>query len=374
MYRKTGNAVQKQHKIYNHTMNIESLTSEAINLLKLLIETPSFSSEEDRTAQLIEAWFQKYNIAYQRTQNNVWAVNKHFDETKPTLLLNSHHDTVKPNNGYTKDPFKAIVEGGKLYGLGSNDAGGCLVSLIAAFTYFYNKENLKYNLVVVASAEEESSGPNGLNSMLAVIPHIDVAIVGEPTLMNLAVAEKGLVVFDAKVKGTPGHAAHPNGDNALYNSIEVLQWFKDYKFKKSSRALGDVKMTVTQINAGKQHNAIPAEVDLVIDVRVNDAYSNQEIADILQKESPCTSIVPRSLRLNSSSIPIAHELVQAGIAMGRETYGSPTLSDQAALSCPSMKMGPGDSTRSHTADEFIYIAEIEEGVKIYVELLNRVIL
>ena len=355
-------------------MNLESLTSEAITLLKSLIETRSFSSEEDQTALLLELWFQKFNITYQRTQNNIWAVNQYFDVSKPTLLLNSHHDTVKPNKGYSKDPFKAIVEDGKLYGLGSNDAGGCLVSLLATFVYFFSKKNLKYNLVIVASAEEESSGPNGLNSMLSVSPKIDVAIVGEPTLMNLAVAEKGLVVFDAKVKGTPGHAAHPNDDNALYNTIEVLQWFKEYKFERPSEALGDVKMTVTQIKGGKQHNAIPAEVELVIDVRVNDAYSNQEIADILIAEAPCSSIIPRSLRLNSSSIPMEHELVQAGIKMGRSTYGSPTLSDQAALSCPSLKLGPGDSTRSHSADEFIYIAEIEEGIQIYVELLNHVLL
>ncbi len=352
---------------------IQELTQDAIALLKQLIETQSFSSEEDQTASHIEAWFQRYSVDYKRTQNNVWAVNKHFEESKPTLLLNSHHDTVKPNNGYTKDPLKAIVEDGKLYGLGSNDAGGCLVSLIATFTYYYNHENLKYNLVIVASAEEESSGPNGLNSMLSVIPKVDVAIVGEPTLMNLAVAEKGLVVFDAVLTGTPSHAAHPNDDNVIYKSIEALQWFKEYTFEKRSEALGDVKLTVSQINAGKQHNAVPADLKLVIDVRVNDAYSNAEIAEILQKEAPVTSITPRSLRLNSSSIPTDHDLVKAGVAMGRTTYGSPTLSDQAVLSCPSLKLGPGDSTRSHSADEFIYLNEIEEGIKIYVELLNRVI-
>ncbi len=351
----------------------QGLTQEAIAILKKLIETQSFSSEEEHTAALIETWLIANNIEYTRTKNNVWATNKYFDESKPTLLLNSHHDTVKPNSGYTKDPLKAIVEDDKLYGLGSNDAGGCLVSLIAAFTYFYEKENLKYNLVIVASAEEESSGPNGLNSMLAVIPKIDVAIVGEPTLMNLAVAEKGLVVFDAEVKGTASHAAHPNDNNAIYNTIDVLKWFKDFEFTKPSEALGDVKMTVTQINAGKQHNAVPADVKLVVDVRVNDKYTNQEIADLLITNAPCDSIVPRSLRLNSSSIPIDHELVQAGIEMGRETYGSPTLSDQAVLTCPSLKLGPGDSTRSHTADEFIYISEIEEGVKIYIELLNKVL-
>ncbi len=354
-------------------MAIQELTNDAIALLKQLIETPSFSSEEEQTASHIEAWFKRYDIDYKRTKNNVWAVNKHFDASKPNMLLNSHHDTVKPNTAYTKDPFKAIVEDGKLYGLGSNDAGGCLVSLIATFTHFYNHKDLKYNLILVASAEEESSGPNGLNSMLKIIPKIDVAIVGEPTLMNLAVAEKGLIVFDAKVKGTASHAAHPNDDNPIYKTIETLQWFKDLKFEKGSKALGDVKLTVTQINAGNQHNVVPADVELVIDVRVNDKYTNAEIAEFLQKNAPCSSIVPRSLHLNSSSIPIDHPLVEAGIAMGRTTYGSPTLSDQAWLSCKSLKLGPGDSPRSHSADEFIYLHEIEEGIKIYVELLNRVI-
>ena len=353
---------------------IQKLTKDAIALLKNLIETESFSSNEDKTAELIEKWFRSYDISFKRSENNVWAINKYFDESKPTLLLNSHHDTVKPNNGYTKDPFQAIVEDGRLYGLGSNDAGGCLVSLMATFTYFYNTKNLKYNLVLVASAEEESSGEHGLISMLSVIPNIDVAIVGEPTLMNLAIAEKGLVVFDATVKGTPSHAAHPNSNNPIYKIGEVLKWFETFHFEKQSEVLGAVKMTVTQIKGGKQHNAVPAEVELVIDVRVNDQYSNQEIADILILSSPCTTMQPRSLRLNSSSIPVNHKLVKAGIKLGRKTYGSPTLSDQAALSCPSLKLGPGDSTRSHSADEFIYIHEIEEGIQIYTDLLNRVII
>lgn len=355
------------------TITLEALTSKAIHLLKTLIETPSFSYEEHETALLIENWFTTYNIPYTRTKNNIWATNKHFQEGKPTLLLNSHHDTVKPNNGYTKDPFKAIIENDKLYGLGSNDAGGCLVSLIAVFTHFYDKENLNYNLVIVASAEEENSGENGLNSMLKIIPNIDVAIVGEPTLMQLAVAEKGLVVFDVIIEGTPSHAAHPNNNNAIYNSIEALNWFKDFKFEKPSSVLGDVKLTVTQIKGGKQHNAVPANVELVVDVRVNDKYTNKEISELLINNAPCSSIKARSLRLNSSSIPVDHELVKAGKAIGRETYGSPTLSDQAVLSCPSLKLGPGDSTRSHTANEFIYIAEIEEGIKIYIELLNKVL-
>ena len=355
-------------------MRKEKLILEAISLLKSLIKTPSFSSEEHHTALLIESWFQDSDISFNRTNNNIWAINKYFDETKPTLLLNSHHDTVRPNNGYTKDPFDPIINAGKLYGLGSNDAGGCLVSLLATFSFFYHHKHLKYNLVMVASAEEESSGENGLNSMLSIIPEISVAIIGEPTLMQLAIAEKGLVVFDAKVIGTPGHAAHKNDDNAIYNSIEVLKWFQEYTFEKYSESLGDVKMTVTQIQAGKQHNAIPSEVTLVVDVRVNDRYSNKEIAEILENESPCSTIVPRSLRLNSSSISVEHDLIKAGLELGRKTYGSPTLSDQSVLSCPSLKLGPGDSTRSHTADEFIYLQEIEEGITLYIKLLEKTLL
>ncbi|MCX2678719.1 M20 family metallo-hydrolase [Galbibacter sp. EGI 63066] len=353
-------------------MTIEQLTKEAIELLKSLIRTQSFSTEEEKTALLIEAWFKKYDIPFQRENNNIWAFNEDYTEGKPLLLLNSHHDTVKPNTAYTKDPYDAHIEDGKLYGLGSNDAGGCLVSLIALFTYFYHQKGLKYNLVIVTSAEEENSGPNGLNSVLKHLPEVDVAIVGEPTLMNLAIAEKGLVVFDAVVKGTPSHAAHPNDDNAIYKTIETLQWFKDYKFKKVSEVLGPVKMTVTQMSAGNQHNVVPAEVNLVVDVRVNDQYSNQEIYNLLKASAPC-ELKPRSLRLNSSAIPKEHALVQAGIALGRSTYGSPTLSDQATLSCPSLKLGPGDSTRSHSANEFIYVDEIKEGVELYIKLLEKVL-
>ncbi|WP_455170118.1 M20 family metallo-hydrolase [Aegicerativicinus sediminis] len=351
----------------------ETLKIQAVELLKNLIETQSFSSEEEGTAAHIESWFQLQDIPFKRTKNNIWAVNKYFDASKPTLLLNSHHDTVKPNKAYTKDPFKAEVEDGKLYGLGSNDAGGCLVSLLSVFAYFYSRKDLQYNLVMVASAEEESSGPNGLNSMLKIIPNIDVAIVGEPTQMHLAVAEKGLVVFDVIVKGTPSHAAHPNDDNAIYNCIPVLEWFKNYKFEKGSETLGDVKLTVSQISGGLQHNAVPSDVNLVVDVRVNDSYTNKEIVEILKSEAPVHSIEARSLRLNSSSIPMDHALVKAGISIGRNTYGSPTLSDQAVLSCPSLKMGPGDSIRSHSADEFIHLYEIEEGIDIYIELLEKVL-
>ncbi|NAS12768.1 M20 family metallo-hydrolase [Poritiphilus flavus] len=348
----------------------ELLTDKAVELLKQLIGTPSFSSEEGPTAALIASWLNEFNIPFKQENNNIYAFNKYYDENKPNLLLNSHHDTVKPNAGYTLDPFEPITSDGKLFGLGSNDAGGCLVSLLATFVYFYEAKNLTHNLIIVASAEEESSGPNGLNSMLAILPHIDVAIVGEPTLMQLAIAEKGLVIFDAEVTGTPSHAAHPNDNNSIYNTIEALEWFKNYKFEKVSEVLGEVKLTVTQINGGSQHNVVPAKVDLVIDVRVNDCYSNREIADLLMASAPC-DLKARSLRLNSSSIDKDHPLVESGIALGRSTYGSPTLSDQAALSCPSLKLGPGDSTRSHSADEFIYLEEISEGISLYIEILDR---
>ncbi|MEX0362245.1 MAG: M20/M25/M40 family metallo-hydrolase, partial [Allomuricauda sp.] len=256
-----------------------------------------------------------------------------------------------------------------LYGLGSNDAGGCLVSLLATFVHFYEAKNLSHNIIMAATAEEENAGEKSLRGLLPILPNIDVAIVGEPTLLDLAIAEKGLVVFDAVVEGTPSHAAHPNNNNSIYNTIDVLNWFKNYTFDKVSDALGEVKMTVTQINAGKQHNVVPAQVDLVVDVRVNDRYSNQEVADLLQREAPC-KMTPRSLRLNSSSIDSKHDLVKSGMALGRKTYGSPTLSDQAALTCQSVKLGPGDSTRSHSADEFIYVNEIEEGIDLYIKILK----
>lgn len=350
-------------------MNQQVLTEKAIELLKKLISIQSFSKEEEGTAAALENWFKGFDIPFERIHNNIFAKNKYWDDSKPTLLLNSHHDTVKPNQAYTKDPYHPHIEDGKLFGLGSNDAGGCLVSLLATFSYFYHSENLNHNILMVASAEEESAGENSLRGLLPSLPKIDVAIVGEPTLMQLAIAEKGLVVFDAVVKGTPSHAAHPNDNNAIYNTIEVLQWFKNYTFDRSSEALGDVKMTVTQINAGSQHNVVPSQVDLVIDVRVNDKYTNKEIADLLKSEAPC-ELQERGLKLNSSRIDKDHPLVKSGIALGRTTYGSPTLSDQAALSCQSLKLGPGDSTRSHSADEFIYVREIEEGVDLYIKILE----
>lgn len=348
------------------------LKKAAIALLQDLIRTQSFSTEEDLTAALIEKWLTGYTIPFKRQGNNIYAFNKHFDPSKPNLLLNSHHDTVKPNSNYTRDPFDASIEDGKLYGLGSNDAGGCLVSLLATFVYFYDKELDNYNLMIAATAEEEISGPNGLNSLLETLPEIEVAIVGEPTKMDLAIAEKGLLVFDATVNGTASHAAHPNDDNPIYKAIETLEFFRDFKFEKVSDTLGEVKLTVTQINAGKQHNVVPGSTELVIDCRVNDKYTNAEIVKILKEKAPC-ELKPRSTRLNSSSISINHPLVQAGIALGKDTYGSPTVSDQSVLSCQSLKMGPGDSLRSHSADEFIYVNEIEEGIETYIELLSKVL-
>ncbi|MGV8944845.1 MAG: M20 family metallo-hydrolase [Lutibacter sp.] len=347
------------------------LRDEALELLKNLIATQSFSSEEHETAGLIKQWFTNHNIKFESENHNVWAKNRYFDASKKTILLNSHHDTVKPNKGYTKDPYNPEVLEGKLYGLGSNDAGGCLVSLLATFAYFYNKKDLNYNVVIVASAEEESSGLKGLNSMLQIIPKIDFAIIGEPTLMQLAIAEKGLLVLDCEAKGTAGHAAHGIGDNAIYKAMEDIKWFQHFEFPKISETLGKVKMTVTQMNAGNQHNVIPATCNFVVDIRVTDVYSNKEVLEIV-KLNVKSEVKARSLRLNSSSIPIDHPIVLAGIKLGRKTYGSPTLSDQSVLSCPSLKLGPGDSFRSHTADEFIFVNEIEEGIDLYIKILNEI--
>ena len=349
-----------------------TIPHKAIELLKQLIQTQSFSREEDETATLIEKWFAGFNIKTNRNQNNVWTTNKHFDAAKPSILLNSHHDTVKPNKAYTNDPFEAKVIDGKLYGLGSNDAGGCLVSLMVLFVHYYEQENLQYNLILAATAEEEISGKNGIASLLELLPPIDFAVVGEPTEMNLAIAEKGLLVIDGSADGISGHAAHENTENAIYNAIEDINWIRNYQFPKVSDSLGKVKMSVTQINAGSQHNVVPAECHFVIDVRVSDAYQNQEVFDIINQNTK-SKVEVRSFRLNSSSIAENHPIVKAGIELGRKTYGSPTISDQALLSCPSLKLGPGKSSRSHSADEFIEIAEIEEGIKLYINIFNKIL-
>ena len=351
---------------------MELLITNAIKLLKDLITMESFSFNEDKSADRIENWFKSYEIDFIRKNNNIYAFNKCFDHSKPTILLNSHHDTVKPNKGYTNDPFESKVENGKLYGLGSNDAGGALVSLIAVFTYLYSKENLKYNLVILASAEEESSGNNGIASIIPLLPEIDFAIIGEPTLMKMAIAEKGLIVFDLKVKGTSSHAAHVNHDNPIINSIDILNWINNLYFEKKSNLLGTVKTTVTQINSGNQHNVVPSELVLVLDVRVNECYTNKEIFELLKISAPC-EIKPRSLNLNSSFISIDHPIVKGGSIINIEKYGSPTLSDQSKINFPSIKIGPGDSTRSHTANEFIYLNEIKKAIPKYLDLLNTII-
>lgn len=347
-----------------------TLSEKAIALLKQLIETPSLSREEHDTADLLVQFLKGEGMPTQRLGNNVWATNKHFDEQKPTILLNSHHDTVKPNAGYTKDPFAAMVEEGKLYGLGSNDAGGCLVSLISTFLHFYERDDLAYNLVLVASAEEEVSGKGGIEALIPELPVIDFAIVGEPTLMDMAVAEKGLMVLDCVARGRSGHAARDEGENALYKAIQNIEWLRTYEFEKVSEALGPVKMSVTVIEAGKQHNVVPDTCHFVVDVRTTEVYGNEETLAIIRQHIDC-EVTPRSTRLNPSGIALDHPVVQAGLALGRRTYGSPTLSDQALMPFPSLKMGPGDSARSHTADEFIYLSEIKEGIDIYIELIER---
>jgi acetylornithine deacetylase len=352
--------------------NTETLYHNALELLKQLIATKSFSKEEDQTAAIIESFFQQQSVPTQRKLNNIWAYNQHFDAAKPTILLNSHHDTVKPNSGYTRNPLQPDVEDGKLYGLGSNDAGGCLVSLIAVFLHFYNQTGLNYNFCLAATAEEEISGVNGLELIIPDLGPLDFAIVGEPTLMQLAVAEKGLMVLDCTAHGKSGHAAREEGENAIYKAMADIEWFRKYRFEKHSEVFGPIKMSVTVINAGSQHNVVPATCTFTVDVRVTDAYRNEEVLDIIKQHVSC-EIVPRSVRLKPSSISKDHPIVQAGLALGRTTYGSPTTSDQALLDIPSLKLGPGNSARSHTADEFVYIDEIREGIELYIKMLEKVI-
>lgn len=349
-------------------MNAEQSYHHAVELLKQLISTQSFSKEENETAQLLSNFFDQYQVPVQRIGNNVIVKNQHFDEAKPSILLNSHHDTVKPNASYTLNPFEPIEKDGKLFGLGSNDAGGALVSLIMTFMHFYEKE-LPYNLILIASAEEEISGKGGIESVLSEIPTCDLAIVGEPTEMQMAVAEKGLMVLDCYVKGESGHAARDIGVNAIYEALSDIEWFRTFMFEKVSPHLGPVKMTVTQINAGIQHNVIPDTCHFAVDVRSTDSYSNEELLQIISKEVSC-EVVARSTRLNPSHLPTNHPISKFADELGMKKFGSPTLSDQALIPFPSFKMGPGKSERSHTADEFIYLKEIEKGISGYIHLLE----
>ena len=348
---------------------MNKLKKEALTLLTSLIETPSFSREEDQTAQILSNYLTARDISWERSGNNIWAKNKHYNPYLPSILLNSHHDTVKPNQGYTRNPFRAELEDGKLFGLGSNDAGGCLVSLIATFVHFYEK-HLPYNLILAATAEEEISGVNGIESLLPFLPVMELAIVGEPTLLQLAVAEKGLVVIDALIKGKAGHAARDEGTNAIYLALDDLLTIRDFTFTKSSNYLGKNKVSATIIHAGSQHNVVPDTCTYTLDVRVTDAYTLEEAVTELKQQLKA-ELTPRSLRLNSSRIDPAHKIIRLAEELGITQYGSPTLSDQALIPYPSVKMGPGDSARSHTPDEFIYVDEVYNGIDAYINLLTH---
>jgi len=360
--------IKVQKSVYSTT----ELLDNATKLLKKIIATPSLSKDEYNVSLVIESFFKEKNITINRFKNNIWASNKHFDEAKPSILLNTHHDTVKPNKAYTLDPFIPVEKDGKIFGLGSNDAGASLVTMAQVFLHFYEAENLSHNLIIALTAEEEISGLDGIEALFPQLPQIDLAIVGEPTKMNLAIAEKGLLVIDGEMTGTASHAAHPNNDNAIVKCMADLQHILNYQFPKVSDYLGDVKVTLSVINAGTQHNVVPEKCNFTLDVRVTDAYTNREVFDIIQSEMK-SQLTPRSFRLNSSKIDVNHPLVQAGISLGRTTYGSPTSSDQAIIPCTSVKIGPGDSLRSHTADEFIYIQELKEGIDIYISILEKVL-
>ncbi len=350
------------------------LTEEGIELLKRMIATPSTSRNEDKTAELLVNYLKDHGVEnVNRHLNNVWVLSKNFDKNKPTILFNSHHDTVLPAKTYTRDPFSPDVENGILYGLGSNDAGGPAINLLTTFLYFYNRENLPYNLIVSITAEEENSGDNGVQSILPMLPEIEFAVVGEPTCMEMSVAEKGILVLDCTAHGVTGHAARNTGVNAIYKAMEDINWFKNYKFEKVSPWLGEVKCTVTGVNAGTLHNVVPAECTFMVDVRITEKYTHQEALDVIKANIPNkdTDVKPRSFKLKSSHIDVNHPFVKVAEKQGIKLFGSPTTSDRAVMPYRSVKMGPGDSNRSHTADEYIKLSEITEGVKKTVELFEE---
>ena len=348
---------------------------EAIALLQKLIATPSLSGNESDTADILVAELASRGVVVRRHHNNVWALSKGFDMYKPTLMLNSHQDTVKPSQNYTRDPFEATIEEGKLYGLGSNDAGASLVSLVVTFCNNYNTSALPYNLLLALTAEEENMGERG---MRAFLPHlveqgvkVDMVLVGEPTSMQPAVGERGLVVLDCVAHGKSGHAARNEGENALYKAMTDIEKLRNFHFEKVSELLGDIKITITQISAGTQHNIVPDECRFVVDIRTTDAYSNEEVVELLQKAVECDA-KPRSTRVRASAIALSHPLVESAMAIGREPFISPTTSDRAIMQgLPALKMGVGESSRSHTAHEFVLTSEIEEGIAIYQKLLNE---
>lgn len=341
-----------------------------INLLQQLIAIPSFSKEENGTADALVEFMEANNCAVHHKGNNVWVKNLHFDEQKPTILLNSHHDTVKPNSAYTRNPFEATIEGDKLYGLGSNDAGGPLVALLATFMHFYQRKDLPFNIIYAATAEEEISGKNGVESIINELGEVQLAIVGEPTLMKVAVAERGLLVLDCKAKGKAGHAARNEGINAIYEAMRDIEWFRSFQFEKTSEWLGAVSMNVTVIHAGTAHNQVPAECNFVVDVRLNECYSHEEVLSIIRQHVSC-EVKERSTRIKPSGIALTHPMVQAAKSLGMELYGSPTTSDMALMPWTCIKLGPGDSARSHSADEFINLREIESGIHTYIQLIEQ---
>ena len=349
--------------------------NDAIALLQRLIATPSLSGNESGTADILAAELASRGVVARRHHNNIWALSKGFDSNKPTLMLNSHQDTVKPSQNYTRDPFAPTIEDGKLYGLGSNDAGASLVSLVATFCNNYNTTTLPYNLLLALTAEEENMGEKG---MRAFLPHledegikVDMVLVGEPTSMQPAVGERGLVVLDCTAHGKSGHAARNEGENALYKAMNDIERLRNFRFEKVSELLGDIKITVTQISAGTQHNIVPDECRFVVDIRTTDAYTNEEVVELLQNAVECDA-KPRSTRVRASAISLSHPLVKAAVAIGREPFISPTTSDRAIMQrLPALKMGIGESSRSHTADEFVLVSEIEEGVELYQKLLDE---
>lgn len=349
-------------------MTQEQFTNDAVELLKKLIATPSVSRNEKDAADIMEQTIRSYGFEPQREANNIWVIDPHFDESKPTLLLNAHIDTVKPVDSWQCHPYAPTIEGDLLYGLGSNDCGGGLCSLLQIFRMLTEKPQ-SYNLIYLASAEEEVSGKDGISRALPLLPHIDLAIVGEPTGMNPAVAEKGLMVLDVIAHGKSGHAARNEGVNAIYEALDDMRWIRDYKFEKVSEFLGPTKMTLTVVNAGTQHNVIPDKCTMLVDIRTNEFYDNEEVYHFICQHLK-SEVKAHSFRLKSSRIDPEHPLIKKCVAMGMKPFGSPTLSDQALMPFPSFKLGPGESSRSHSADEFIRISEIADAIAKYKELLD----
>ena len=348
--------------------HMNQFLSDAVELLKALIETPSVSRNEENAANLLASYLDKWQLPYGREANNLWVGCPDWQNDRPTIMLNAHIDTVKPVSTWTRDPYKASQEGDILYGLGSNDCGGGLVSRLQTYRIMLNKPR-NYNILWVASAEEEVSGSNGFSRVLSRLPNIDVAIVGEPTGMQPAIAEKGLMVIDGYADGVSGHAARNEGVNAIYEALDDLVWLRDYRFRKVSPLLGETKMTVTVVEAGTQHNVIPDSLHFVIDIRTNEYYQNEFVFAFLQKHMKRCELKARSFRLHSSSIAENHPLVKRCVNLGLKPFGSPTLSDQALMPFPSFKLGPGESSRSHSADEYICISELEQALETYLKII-----